>query len=246
MNVRPLARVMALGACVLMAGAQLAPVVCSAKTIKAPASRPEETEWTWEVRPPHPDRRLPNVLLLGDSISRNYYPEVQRQLKDVANVYLFASSISLGDPRLLREIHEFGVMEAVSFRVVHLNNGMHGWSYSEDEYGKAFPAYLKSIRKIARGAALVWASTTPVKTGSEPGPTNARVDARNKIAEAVMRANGVSLDDQHKLMMQHLDTYEDNVHFNSSGADIQGKQVAASIRPLLGNSSDKTDIEVKR
>jgi hypothetical protein len=44
-------------------------------------------------RPPHPDDSLPNVLLVGDSITRNYFPEVTRQLKGVANVYLMASSI---------------------------------------------------------------------------------------------------------------------------------------------------------
>jgi len=36
-------------------------------------SIPEEIEWTWEVRPPHPDTKLPNVLVLGDSISRNSF-----------------------------------------------------------------------------------------------------------------------------------------------------------------------------
>ena len=63
-------------------------------------SIPEEIEWTWEVRPPHPDPRLPNVLLLGDSLSRNYFPEVTKDLAGTANVYLMASSTSVGDPRL--------------------------------------------------------------------------------------------------------------------------------------------------
>ena len=98
------------------------------------ASRPEEIEWTWEVRPAHVDAKLPNVLLVGDSITRNYYPEVQRQLAKIANVYLFAASTSVGDPRLLHQLAEFSRMEAVPFNVVHFNNGMHGWTYSEEEY----------------------------------------------------------------------------------------------------------------
>jgi len=67
---------------------------------------PEEVEWTWEVRPPHPDANLPNVLLLGDSISRNYFPEVRKNLSGIANVYLMASSTSVGDPRLEQQIRE--------------------------------------------------------------------------------------------------------------------------------------------
>ena len=91
-----------------------------------PVSIPEEIEWTWEVRPPHADPKLPNVLMLGDSLSRNYFPEVTKDLAGVANVYLMASSISVGDPRLPREIREFTAMESVPFRVVHFNNGKIG------------------------------------------------------------------------------------------------------------------------
>src|ERR1700730_11764980 len=60
-------------------------------------SIPEEIEWTWEVRPSHPDPKLPNVLLLGDSITRAYYPGVLHGLDGHANVYLLATSASVGD-----------------------------------------------------------------------------------------------------------------------------------------------------
>src|ERR1700730_11630903 len=71
-------------------------VVGAAPPAMAQQSRsiPEEIEWTWEVRPPHPDPRLPNVLLLGDSISRAYFPKVTKELAGVANLYLMASSTS--------------------------------------------------------------------------------------------------------------------------------------------------------
>jgi len=205
----------------------------TAQSAQNGVSRPEETEWTWEVRPANPDPKLPNVLLLGDSITRNYYPEVQRQLTGVANVYLMASSTSVGDPRLPRQIAEFGTMEAVPFSIVHLNNGMHGWTYTEAEYKQAFPAFLKAIHALAPTASLVWATTTPVKVEAVPGPTNARVIARNLIAQAFVETIGIPVDDQYGLMVQHPDTYQDNVHFNDSGSQIQGRQVAEIIRKLL-------------
>jgi hypothetical protein len=197
------------------------------------ASKPEEIEWTWEVRPPHPDPKLPNVLLIGDSITRNYYPEVQRQLFSAANVYLFASSACVGDPRLLSQLSEFAAMESVPFRVVHFNNGMHGWIYSEAEYKAGFPDYLARIRAIAPEAALIWATTTSVKTESAPGPTNARVRERNGIAQAFIRAFNIPIDDQYALMLKHPDRYQDNVHFDAQGAVIQGQQAAQYIRDLL-------------
>jgi hypothetical protein len=110
--------------------------------VQSPTTKPEEIEWTWEVRPVHPDPNLPNVLLLGDSITRAYFPEVQRQLTGVANVYLMATSASVGDRRLPHEIAEFSSAEAVSFNLIHFNNGMHGWTYSEKEYQAGFPALL--------------------------------------------------------------------------------------------------------
>src|SRR5258708_18035802 len=64
------------------------------------ASIPEEIEWTWEVRPQAVDAKLPNVLLLDDSITRNYFPQATKDLVGIANVYLFASSTSVGAPRL--------------------------------------------------------------------------------------------------------------------------------------------------
>lgn len=197
------------------------------------SSRPEEIEWTWEVRPAHPDSKLPNVLLVGDSISRNYYPEVQHSLRDVANVYLLATSTSIGDPRLSRQLAEFAAMERVHFRVVHFNNGMHGWDYSEEEYRRAFPAFLRSIRAMAPGASLVWASTTPVKTDAIGGATNDRVNARNAIALALVSRAHIAIDDQHALMREHLDTFKDTVHFNEEGSQIQGRQAAQLIGGLL-------------
>jgi hypothetical protein len=104
-----------------------------------PVSIPEEIEWTWEVRPPHPNPQLPNVLLLGDSISRNYFPQATKDLAGIANGYLMASSTSVGGPRLPHQIAEFAALEKVGFRVVHFNKGMHGWGYSEAQYQAAFP-----------------------------------------------------------------------------------------------------------
>ena len=216
-------------------------LVCATATpqiAQTPVTIPEEIEWTWEVRPPHPDPHLPNVLLLGDSISRNYFPEVREKLNGVANVYLMASSTSVGDPRLANQIAEFAQAEKVFFRVVHFNNGMHGWGYSEDQYKAAFPSLVHAVRSLVdKDGALIWASTTPVRADAQNGATNPRVDRRNMIAFTFVKAEGIPLDDQHTLMLQHQDLYEDSVHFNPAGATIQGDQAAAMIRSALGATS---------
>lgn len=197
-------------------------------------SIPEEIEWTWEVRPPHPDPQLPNVLLLGDSISRNYFPEVTKDLAGVANVFLMASSTSVGDPRLPHQIAEFATMEKVWFRVVHFNNGMHGWGYNEAQYRAAFPQFLRAVRLLLeKDGALIWANTTPVRADAASGATNARIDERNAIAGTIVKATGIPIDDQHSLMARHGDLYHDDVHFDPAGAGIQGDQAASAIRSAL-------------
>jgi hypothetical protein len=198
-------------------------------------SSPEEIEWTWGVRPTDYNPKLPNVLLLGDSITRNYYPSVKRQLAGEANVYLMATSASVGDPRLPRQIVDFCQMEGVRFDIVHFNNGMHGWTYTEDEYRRAFPGFLRTIRAETRGARLIWATTTPVKVDAIPGPTNSRIGARNAIAKTFIDSENIPIDDQHELMMHHLDSYQDTVHFNNSGSEIQGARAAAKIKDVLAS-----------
>lgn len=218
--------------CVALVGSVVAMPLIAEK----PVSLPEEIEWTWEVRPPHPDPQLPNVLLLGDSISRNYFPEVRKDLVGVANVYLMASSTCVGDPRMEHQIAEFATMEGVRFSVVHFNNGMHGWGYTEAEYQAAFPAYLHAVEALTgKGGSLIWASTTPVRSDAKEA-TNPRIEARNRIAGVFVKAAGISVDDQFALMEKHQDLHEDPVHFNPAGADIQGDQAAAMIRKALGGS----------
>lgn len=214
--------------------AMLALVGAVAALAQKPVSIPEEIEWTWEVRPPHPDEKLPNVLLLGDSISRNYFPQVTKELEGVANVFLMACSTSVGDPRLPHQISEFSRLENVHFRVVHFNNGMHGWGYTEEQFKASFPLLIKAVRAlVGKDGALVWANITPVKDDAVTGATNPRVDARNVIALSMVLAENIPVDDQHWLMMKHLDLYEDSVHFNPAGANIMGVQAAAAIRAAL-------------
>jgi hypothetical protein len=145
-----------------------------------------------------------------------------------------AVSTSVGDPRLPHQIAEFAAMENVAFRVVHFNNGMHGWRYTEAQYKAAFPALLGSVRRLTgKSGRLIWANTTPVKSDASNGATNPRIEERNAIAEEQVRAAGISIDDQHGLMTQHPDLYQDAIHFGPRGADIMGDQVASSIRAAL-------------
>jgi hypothetical protein len=70
----------------------------------------------------------PRVLLIGDSITRDYYPEVEKKLAGKAFVARLATSRFLADPVLLKEIAL--VLDQMRFDV-------HGLSF--------FPGILASI-----------------------------------------------------------------------------------------------------
>ena len=194
----------------------------------------EKIEWTWTDRPDSPAAALPNVLLVGDSITRGYYPATAKELDGVANVYLFATSASSGDKRLPEQLRDYFAMMGLKFAVIHFNNGMHGWGYTEQDYARGLPGMIRSLREGMPHAALVWANTTPVLHDSTKGEsTNARIDERNRLAAEIMVREGIAIDDQHALMLKHADLHNGDVHFTDAGYAVQAEQVARSVRAEL-------------
>jgi len=194
----------------------------------------EKIEWTWTDRPDSPAAALPNVLLVGDSITRGYYPATAKELDGVANVYLFATSASSGDKRLPEQLRDYFAMMGLKFAVIHFNNGMHGWGYTEQDYARGLPGMIRSLREGVPHAALVWANTTPVLHDSTKGEsTNARIDERNRLAAEIMVREGIAVDDQHALMLKHADLHNGDVHFTDAGYAVQAEQVARSVRAEL-------------
>lgn len=212
-------------------------VCLCAVTVFAQAQLPitEKVEWTWTDRPEAAVAGLPNVLLVGDSITRAYYPATEKQLSGVANVYLFATSCASGDPRLPGQLRDYFAMMGLKFAVIHFNNGMHGWGYTEQQYAAGLPGMIAVLRDAEPEARLVWADTTPVRRDSTTGQaSNARIDERNRLAEAVMSREGIPVDAQHGLMLPHADLHSDDVHFNAEGSALEAVQVAGTIRLAMG------------
>jgi lysophospholipase L1-like esterase len=178
---------------------------------------------------------LPRVLLIGDSITQGYYPKVAERLKGKASIARLTTSKSVGDPALLAEVAL--VLDQCRFDVVHFNNGLHGFGYSEAEYRKCFPELIAVIRKHAPKAKLIWATTTPMrKTGDlavVAAGTN-RVKARNKIAEEFVSGESIAVDDLYRLVKDHPEYWSaDGVHFNGKGIDVQAEQVSRRIAESL-------------
>lgn len=180
------------------------------------------------------ETNLPRVLLIGDSIARDYYPNVEKHLAGKAYVARLATSRFIGDPVLLQELAL--VLGNTKFQVIHFNNGMHGWQHSEAEYQQAFPKFLATIRQYAPKAKLIWATTTSLRNssaGNSADVSDERIDARNAIAQGFITKAGIETDDLNTLMLSHPEYHRDNVHFNDHGIQLQSQQVAKMIGESL-------------
>ena len=183
------------------------------------------------------EAKLPRVLLIGDSITRAYYPEVEKRLAGKAYVGRLSSSAFISDPALAKQI--IMVLSQYKFDVIHFNNGMHGWQHSEKEYDDAFPKFLATIKQYAPNAKLIWADTTTLKVSPESNPndpghaTDDRIAARNDIALKYIKPEGIDVDDLFSLSKGHPEYHSDNVHFNNQGVTLQAAQVASHIQKLL-------------
>jgi lysophospholipase L1-like esterase len=195
----------------------------------------EAVEWCNIWIPDANGTKLPRVLLIGDSITGGYGPKVADVLKGQASVARLTTSKSIGDPALLAEVAM--VLEQCRFDVVHFNNGLHGWGYTEAEYEKHFPELVATIRKHAPKAKLIWAAITSMRQSGKLdviAESTKRVQARNKIAEGIVTKEGIAVDDLYGLVKDHPEYWSnDGVHFNGKGIAAQAEQVTKRILESL-------------
>lgn len=183
------------------------------------------------------NKKLPQVLLIGDSITEMYYHDVAKDLKGKAYVGYFSSSLAVGDPMLPAQIAL--ILKNYRFNVIQFNNGMHGPGYSEQEYAKYFPQVIQTIRTYCHGAKLIWANTTPTRMQynfAKFSPWNKRIIARNKIADTFCRRAGIPITNLYSVLLHHPEYYAKHgagIHENALGQKVEARHVADTILKVL-------------
>lgn len=181
---------------------------------------------------------LPRVLLVGDSITRGYFAEVEKALAGKACCARLTTSKCVSDPSFPDEVQL--LLKQYRFAVIHFNNGLHGWGYTEQQYKDGLLRLMETFENHASDAKLVWATTTPVReSGDLPSVSEQteRVRARNKIAAEIMKERDIPTNDLYGLVEQHPDWHSgDGVHFNEKGKEAQGAAVAESVLKYLPES----------
>lgn len=176
------------------------------------------------------------VLLVGDSIVRGYFAAVEKDLGTEYSCARYTTSKFLGHPDFLGELGL--LVRRFHFDIIHVNNGLHGWDYTEEQYRDGLEALVTFFQDVTPRSRLVWAMTTPVREGNnievvKEERTN-RVIARNALASEVMKAHGIPVNDLFTLVRDHTDYFaQDGTHFSDKGKAAQAKQVADVLRTAL-------------
>jgi lysophospholipase L1-like esterase len=220
----------------------------AAASARVTNAAPGERLWSFA-----PDPRLPNVLILGDSISIGYTLEVRALLKDRANVFRPISASGsqaencAGTTQGVKAIDRW--LGDRRWAVIHFNFGLHdlkhvakagddtATSNSNHPRQAELNQYRRNLETIVRklkstGARLVFATTTPVAPNTRNPLREPDAPPRyNAAAIEIMNAHGIPVNDLHAFCGPQLDRIQQprNVHFTAAGSKFIAQEVARVI-----------------
>lgn len=203
------------------------------------------------------DPRLPNVLILGDSISIAYTRPVRDLLAGKANVTRPLQDegrkpVNCGETRMgLQSIDTW--LGQQRWDVIHFNWGLWDLCYRHPEstnQGKRdkvrgtlsvpLEEYRQNLEKLVvrlkvTGAKLIWASSTIIPE-NELGRFVGDEIKYNEVARVIMNKHGVAINGLHQVTADFQGKYSvgpGDVHFTREGSQELAKIVAAAIAEQL-------------
>ena len=192
---------------------------------------------------PADGKKLPRVLLIGDSICGGYHKRVIKALEGAAEVVKIPGNGQHTRTGMAKLDSWLG---RAKWDVIHFNWGLWDIAYRNPEsknFGRLdkksgklttpsneYGIHLRSLvkRLKATGAVLIWAHTTPVPQG-EPGRKVGDAAKYNAIAAKVMAEHRVAINDLHKAASDQGYPKKPDVH---DLPDLSGHVVSAIKKAL--------------
>lgn len=173
---------------------------------------------------------LPRVLLVGDSICNGYQGRVMARLEGKVNVSFWASSYCVTSSNYLQRLAL--QLEEAKFDVVHFNNGLHSLQTPTNEYERAYRDALELVRRRAPGAAVVWATSTPMR-----GKRDLVVAVNAAASRSASGFADIAKNDLFALMdpFGRDEMWSDDCHFKPKGYDLLAGQVADAVLAALSS-----------
>ncbi len=201
------------------------------------------------------DPKLPRVLIIGDSISMNYFDAAKEELKGVANLHRSEGNAGPSTRGVLNAELWLGdyAEKGRQWDVIQFNHGLHdlkqAYEAKTDTWGEfAVPMedYKANLEKeIAilkkTGAKLIWCATTPVPNsnkGEYARRKGACVDFNKAALEVMEKHPEIRINDLHATVTNSpvFDNWRTtiDVHFyKKEECQALGKAVADAVRTAL-------------
>ena len=162
------------------------------------------------------DPKRPKLLFYGDSISGGYRQYLLPALEGKVYAYHWSQFVGGIDPKVDAVIQQGA--SVADFQCIFFNNGLHSLSWTperatDQQIADTTRAIVRGFKKGAPRARLFWLATTPHTTRrSDPskpvdslGDKNPVVLRINRIAEEVMKEEGVEVVDVYTPLAAKLD-----------------------------------------
>lgn len=214
-----------------------------------------EAEYAAAFDNPEDNPELPNILLIGDSISNAYTVDVRKLLRGKADVFRIpgnGKNSAYGLENLDTWIGD------QKWDVIHFNWGLWDLCYrhpeskvqghrdkvngtitaTPEEYRANMEKIVDRLKQI--GAVLIWCTTTPVPE-FEAGRKLGDDLIYNRIAEEIMTKNRILINDLHSHALRRMPEIQKSVgdvHFTPAGSRYLAEKVAAEIASALGLAND--------
>ena len=195
---------------------------------------------------------LPNVLIIGDSISIGYTEPLKEMLKDKANVSHNPGNAGDSNNGLAKLESWLGTTK---WDVIHFNHGLHDLKYVDnngkisntkqdahinvplDKYRENMAAIVVRLKKT--GARLIFATTTPYPAGVRPLRVPEDAEKYNAAALEIMQKHGISVNDLHAFILPRLQQLQTpkNVRFTPAGYKALAQEVGQHVLKACGQPS---------
>jgi acyl-CoA thioesterase-1 len=186
------------------------------------------------------------VLIIGDSISIGYFEPTKQLLEGGAEV-CHNKGNAQHTAHGLDKLDEW--LGDTRWDVIHFNHGLHDLKYITEKGERVAPAegrqqipiedYARNLEELVKrlrktGAALIFATTTPVPEGAT-GRIQGDAERYNQVAVRIMKKHGVRINDLYTYAFARLDSIQRprNVHFTPAGSRLLAEQVTQSILSAL-------------
>ena len=194
---------------------------------------------------------MKKVVLVGDSICSWYSQYVAKELEGVCEVIYSNEQNGRFAAFSLRKLNDLIVDAGGKVDLVHFNNGYHDMgTLINGERVHPIPEYLHFLKRIIdlsrfAGAKVIFATTTPLVDAVEAEDnmgTRVTISARNETvidynnaAKALMKTEGVTVNDLYEFCIKHPTCYkcEDMLHHSHEGNLACAKVIAEAIKKEL-------------